>query len=66
MKRLPITGKLQPLSEMNDSFDGKYCLELCQLFQSKATVVSPVPTPVHQSKPQLVQHSVIASVFQSS
>lgn len=54
MKRLPITGKQQRLSGMNDGFDGKYRLQLCQVFQSIATVVPHVPTPVHQSKPQLV------------
>lgn len=66
VKGLPITGKKQHPSAMNDGFNGKYCLELCQVFQSIATVVPPVLTPVHQRKPQLVQHSVTASMFQTS
>lgn len=66
MKGLPITGKRQFLSAMNDDFDGKYLLPLSQVFQPVATVVSPVSTPVHQSNPQLVQHSVSASMFLST
>ncbi len=66
MKRLPITGKQQRLSGMNDGFDGKYHLQLCQVFRSIVTVVPHVPTPEHQSKPQLSRHIVSASAFQSS
>lgn len=47
---------------MNDGFDGKYRLQLCQVFQSVTTVVPPVPIPVDQTKLQLAQHSVRASI----
>lgn len=59
VKRLPITGKQRhapPLlcPRVNDDFDWTCCPELCQVFQSVTTAVSPVSTPVRQNKPQLV------------
>lgn len=47
---------------MNNGFDGKYRLQLCQVFQSITTVVLPVLIPVDQTKLQLARHSVRASI----
>ena len=52
VKGLPITGKQGRVPGINDGFDGKCCRELCQVFQSITTAVSPAVTPVHPNKPQ--------------